>query len=132
MEPQLGLILVDIAPGEASNFDRGFLEKNGHPVVMCSGPAHAELCPLLAGTGCDRVTDAHGIVFVLDLDRPQHRQILARYREVVRPDVPIRAVVKPGQRELYPELLNSVEIWDHEPTAADLDGMAAEVEAADR
>ena len=44
------------------------------------------------------VDSAHGIVFLLDLDRPQHRAILRRYREVVRADVPIRAVVKPGQR----------------------------------
>jgi hypothetical protein len=132
METQHGLILVDVAPGAAANFDRGFLERNGHPVVMCPGPAHDALCPLLAGAGCDWVTDAHGIVFILDLDRPQHRQILARYRQVVREDVPIRAVVRPGQKELYADLLNTVEVWDHEPTAADLDGLAAEVEAADR
>ena len=71
-------------------------------------------------------------VFVLDLDRPQHLQILDRYRDVVRDDVPIRAVVKPGQRERYAEALDRIEVWEHEPTAGDLDGLAAEVEAVDR
>jgi len=127
-----GLILVDIPAGDAANFDRGFLERNGHPVVLCHGPDEGTLCPLLAGRGCDWVTDAHGIVFVLDLDVDQHRAILDRYCDVVRDEVPLRVVVKPGQKEKYAELLSRVEVWEHEPTAADLDGLAAEVEAVDR
>ena len=132
MDTDHGLILVDVAAGEAATFDQSFLERNGHPVVMCHGPDHKTLCPLLAGAGCDMVSSAHGIVFLLDLDRPQHRAILRKYREVVRPDVPIRAVVKPGQRQQYAEALDRIEVWEHEPTAGDLDGLAAEVEAADR
>jgi hypothetical protein len=132
MEPEHGLILIDVAAGGAADFDQRFLERNGHPVVMCHGPDHAALCPILTGAGCKSVTDAHGIVFVLDLDRPQHRAILARYRDVVRPDVPIRAVVRPGQRERFAPLLERLEVWEHDPTAADLDGFAAEVEAVDR
>jgi hypothetical protein len=31
-----------------------------------------------------------------------------------------------------PDLLGVFEIWEHEPTAADLDGFAASVEATDR
>ena len=125
------MILVDIASGE-EEFDRSFLERTGHSVVVCHGPDHGTVCPILAGTGCDKVDEAHGIVFVLDLERPQHRAILHRYREVSRPDVPIRAVVRPGQRERYADQLEGVELWEHEPTVADLDGLAAEVEAADR
>jgi hypothetical protein len=30
---------------------------------------------------------------LLDLDRPQHRAILRRYRDLARPEVPIRAIV---------------------------------------
>lgn len=131
MDASQGLILIDVAEGGTADFDRAFLERNGHPVVMCHGPAHGTLCPILAGTGCEHVDDAHGIVFVLDLDRPQHRAILARYRDVVRPDVPIRAVVSPGQRARYATLLDRVEVWEHEPTVADLDGFAAAVEAVD-
>ena len=130
-DTQLGMILVDIADDD-EEFDRSFLERTGHRVVVCHGPAHATLCPLLAGTGCDKVDTAHGIVFVLDLDRPQHRTILHRYREISRPDVPIRAVVRPGQRERFAATLEGIELWEHTPSAADLDGFAAEVEAADR
>jgi hypothetical protein len=126
------MILVDIAEGDGATFDRGFLEKIGHPVEICHGPEDGETCPLLAGAGCEPVTSAHGIVFSLDLDRPQHLDILERYRDVVNPDVPIRAVVKPGQRQRYAHVLGRVEVWEREPTAADLDGFAAEVEAADR
>jgi hypothetical protein len=125
------MILIDVAPGEAANFDQRFLERNGHPVVVCHGPDHGSLCPILSGAGCEWVTDAHGIVFVLDLDRPQHRAILAKYRDVVREDIPIRAVVHPGQEARYKALLDRVEVWEHDPTAADLDGFAAEVEAAE-
>ncbi len=132
MDNEHGLILIDVAPGEAANFDRHFMERTGHPVVVCHGPDHGSLCPILAGVGCQAVADAHGIVFVLDLDRAQHRAILARYRDVMRPEVPIRAVVHPGQRERYAAVLDRVEVWEHEPTVADLDGFAAEVEAADR
>lgn len=124
-----GLILIDIGEGASADFDQRFLERNGHAVVVCHGPDHGALCPILTATGCQSVSDAHGIIFVLDLDRPQHRAILARYRDVVRPEVPIRAAVRPGQREQYADLLDRVEVWEHEPTAADLDGFAAEVES---
>ena len=94
-----GMILIDVLPGAGGEFDRSFLERTGHQVVVCHGPGHEGPCPLLAGTGCEMVERAHGIVFALDLDQPQHRAILQRYHEVTRPEVPIRAVVRPGQRE---------------------------------
>ena len=125
------MILVDIMSDD-EDFDRSFLERTGHPVMVCHGPAHATLCPLLTDTGCQMVDDAHGIMFVLDLERPQHRAILHRYREVTRPEVPIRAVVRPGQRDRFASTLEGIELWEHDPTVAELDGFAAEVEAADR
>ena len=129
-ETPLGMILVDIVSDE-EDFDRSFLERTGHPVVICHGPGHTT-CPILDGTGCPNVDEAHGIMFVLDLDQPQHRAILHRYREVTRPEVPIRAVVRPGQRERFASELDGIQLWEHEPTVAELDGFAAEVEAADR
>jgi hypothetical protein len=90
------------------------------------------VCPLLGGEGCSKFDAAHGIVFQLDLDRPQHRAIIKRYRDVARPDLPIRVVVGPDQADRYPELLGEFEVWTHEPTVAELDGFAARVEAADR
>jgi hypothetical protein len=130
-EPQ-GMILIDISPGSGCEFDRSFLERTGHEVVVCHGPEHDDRCPLLAGTGCEKVDRAHGVVFALDLDQAQHRAILQRYQEVIRPEVPIRAVVRAGQRERYADQLGVVDVWEHEPTVADLDGFAAGVEAADR
>jgi hypothetical protein len=127
-----GMILIDVSRGSGADFDRSFLERAGHEVVVCHGPAHGELCPLLAGTGCELVDRAHGIVFALDLDEEQHRAILQRYHEVIRPEVPIRAIVRPGQRDKYADQLGAVDVWEHEPTVADLDGFAAGVEAADR
>jgi hypothetical protein len=132
MEPRFGTILIDVTPGHGEEFDRSFLERTGHDVVVCHGPERDAVCPLLAGAGCEKVDRAHGIVFVFDLDEPRHRAILRRYRALIRPEVPIRAVVRPGQGSKYADLLAEVAVWEHEPTAADLDGFAAGVETADR
>ena len=123
-----GLIL-DVTPAEG-DFDRSFLEKLGHPVLICHGPEEGHTCPILLD-GCDMVDRAHGIIFQIDLERPQHRAILRRYQKVVAEDVPIVAVVREGQRQKYQELLAGVQVWEAEPTISDLDGFAAEVEAAD-
>jgi hypothetical protein len=127
-----GMILIDVSRDAGGEFDRSFLERAGHEVVVCHGPEHGETCPLLAGTGCELVDRAHGIVFALDLDDDQHRAILRRYQEVTGSEVPIRAVVRPGQRAAYADQLSGVEIWETEPSVAELDGFAARVEAVDR
>jgi len=132
MDTPQGIVLLDVTPGLEGEFDASFLERTDHPVVMCHGPEVKMLCPLLGGEGCSKFEMAHGVVFKFDLDRPQHRAILRRYRDLARPDLPIRALVEPGQEVRYADLLVDIEVWDHEPTAADLDGFAAEVEAADR
>ena len=126
-----GMILLDVTAG-TGEFDRDMLERLGHPVKVCHGPDHATLCPLLAGEGCDEFASAHGVIFQLDLDRPQHRAILRRYRELARRDVPIRVVTSPHQAARYAEELRDIEVIAHDTTVADLDGFAAEVEAADR
>jgi hypothetical protein len=130
-ESRQGVILLDVSAADSEAFDVAFLERTGHPVLVCHGPG-SELCPLLGGQGCAKFEAAHGIVFQLDLDCAQHRDIVMRYRALSRPDVPIRVVVRPGQAARYPEVLREVEVWTHEPTVADLDGFAAGVEAADR
>ena len=126
-----GVVLLDVSPGAGQEFERDFLEKVGHPALVCHGP-HEHLCPLLAGQGCEKFDAAHGIVFELDLDRAEHRAIVQRYRELAREDLPIHVVATPEQAARYADLLADVEVWTHLPTAADLDGFAAEVEAADR
>jgi hypothetical protein len=123
-----GLIL-DVTPADGE-LDRSFLETLGHPVLVCHGPEMGHLCPILKD-GCEMVESAHGIIFQVDLERPQHRAILKRYQEVVAEDIPIVAVVREGQRQKYAELLAGVQVWEAEPTISELDGFAAEVEAAD-
>ncbi len=126
-----GMILLDVTAGSGA-FDRDMLERFGHVVKVCHGPEHATLCPLLAGKGCEEFTQAHGVIFELDLDRPQHRAILRRYRELARADVPIRVVTSAEQATRYAEELRGIEVVAHDSTVADLDGFAAAVEAADR
>ena len=126
-----GVILIDAMAGSDA-FDSDMLERFGHPVRVCHGPDHGGLCPLLAGTGCEDFNDAHGILFELDLDRPQHRAILRRYRDIARPEVPIRVVTTAEQADRHAYMLEDIEVLTHSPTVSDLDGFAAEVEAADR
>ena len=131
MNRALGTILLDALAGPDEQFDVSFLERNDHPVIVCHGPAADTTCPLLAEGACTKYAAAHGIVFELDLDRPQHRAIVARYREL-NPDVPIRVVVHDDQMQRYRDLIGGVQVWTHSPNVAELDGFAAEVEAADR
>ena len=126
------VVLLDLPAGDAGDFDRRFLERNGLDVSVCHGPSVGTLCPLLGGQGCERFGDAHGIVFALDLDRPQHRAILDRYRALAREDMPLRVVATAEQARDYAEALHGLTVWTHAPNAADLDGFAAEVESADR
>lgn len=127
--PNSGYILFDV-PNGAEPIGERFLEQLGHHVEVCHGPAPKQLCPILKGDGCPLAAGATGIVFELDLDRPQHRAILAEYKESLRSDLPIRVAVRPGQETQYRELLRGLKVWSHVPVAGDLDGLAAEVEAA--
>lgn len=127
-----GVVLLDVSPGTGESFERSFLEKLGHPALVCHGPHEGTLCPLLAGEGCEKFEAAHGIVFELDLDRPQHRAIVSRYRQLGRDGMPIRVTASADQVARYGDVLEGIEVWTHEPTVADLDGFAAEVEANDR
>jgi hypothetical protein len=123
-------ILFD-SPAGADPADRRFLEQLGHRVMVCPGPAPGTLCPILTGDGCELAEGAQGIVFELDLDEPQHRAILSRYKESLRSDVPIRVVVHPEQIPIYADLLKGLKVLTHHPAAGDLDALAPEVEAAD-
>ena len=126
-----GMILLDVTSGRGA-FDEDLLGRFGHTVKVCHGPDHGALCPLLAGKGCEDFENAHGVLFELDLDRPQHRTILRRYRDLARPEVPIRAIVTSDQAARYADLLVDIEVLTHDPSVADLDGFASQVEAADR
>lgn len=123
-------VLFDIPEGDKP-VDSEFLVRLGHPVEVCHGPGGERVCPLVAGEGCPLAENAHGIVFELDLARPEHRAILRKYKSSLSDDVPLRVVVRPGQEEEFASLLKGVKVWTHTPVAGDLDALAAEVEAAD-
>jgi hypothetical protein len=127
-EQHKGLVL-DVTPFDAAP-DKTFLERLDHPVMVCHGPDWGHACPLLKD-GCDMVDSAHGVIFQLDLDRPQHRTILTKYQEVLDDEVPIVAVVPTGQEITYRDLLAGVQVWTDRPTIVQLDGFAAQVEAVD-
>ena len=132
MERSESTILVDVSSGRGE-FEKDILERMGHAVAVCHGPGHDELCPILQkGGGCESVEGAHGVVFEFDLDRAQHRDILKRYREILKPGIPIRVLVKEGQQEKYPDLLEGAEVWTHEPTVGDMDAFSSRVEAYER
>ena len=124
-------VLFDIPEGQTP-VDSGFLVRLGHPVEVCHGPGGETMCPLVAGQGCPLAENAHGIVFELDLERAEHRDILREYQSQLRDDVPIRVMVRPGQEEEYADLLRGVRVWTHTPVAGDLDAIAAEIDAADQ
>ena len=124
-------VILDVTPGRFEDVDRRVLEGSGHQVLVCHGPGVDHPCPIISGH-CELLDAAHGVVFQLDLAQPTHRAILQRYREELGPETPLGAVVRPGQEREHAELLDGVRVWTHSPTAGELDGFAAEVEAVDR
>ena len=130
MNADSGYILFD-KTGAQTPVDHEYLEELGHRVMVCNGPPQGTLCPILDGGHCELAENAEAIVFEFDLDRPAHRAILTRYKELLRDDMPMRVVVKAGQAERYPDLVQGLGIWSHEPVAGDLDAIAAAAEAAE-
>jgi len=126
-----GKILLDGPPDLDPTPVISFLGRLDHPFEVCHGPSDDTACPILEGKTCEKVSNAHGIIYHLDLDRPAHRDILREYRRQVPPDVPLRVVVQPGQDRTYAELLRGLPVWTHDPSPAQLSGFAAMVEAAD-
>ena len=124
-----GGLILDVTATEGTP-DKEFLQRLGHPVLVCHGPDWGRACPIVK-QHCPKVESAHGVIFQLDLDRPQHRVILKRYQEILADDVPTVAVVQPGQEERYADLLGGIRVWTEAPTIAELDGFAPEVETAD-
>jgi hypothetical protein len=131
-ESELGMIL-DVTPGEYEKFERRLIEGMGHRIEVCRGPDGLHgTCPMLEGETCTLLGQARGVVFKLDLDREEHRQILSAYQRELPEDTPVAVALRPGQERAYADLLEGVYVWSHQPTAVDLDGFGSLVEAADR
>lgn len=127
----LPVILID-SPDETSLEEEAkFYRDLGHPVEMCMGPESREDgCPLLTGRPCPLVENADGVIFQLNLDVPENRQVLAKYISYFDDlGVPVRVVVTEEQKQRWAKLLNLVEVWTTPVTVDKLDGFSAEVES---
>ena len=122
-------VILDVNPApQELQWEQDWLQDSlDIPVVKCTGPHGPGQCPLLQGKPCGKIAKADGILFQLDLDKADHREILRLYAEKL--DVPIRAVVSEEQRDRYRELLDKVEVVTPPVGPATLDAFAAEVES---
>ena len=122
-------VILDVNPApEELQWEQDWLQDGlDIPVVKCTGPHGPTDCPLLRGEPCGKIAKADGILFQLDLDLPDHREILGIYADKL--DVPIRAVVSDEQRTKYADLLTKVEVVSPPVGPATLDAFAAEVQS---
>jgi len=130
-DPREGHVLLDALAGQGERFDVSFLERNLHPVTVCHGPTAGRVGPLLGGDDASCTTPptascSNSTWIAASIGRSWSATAK------LKPDIPIRVVVRAGQAERHAAALAGVPAWRHDPTAADLDGFAAEVEAADR
>ena len=122
-------VILDVNPDpDELAWEQEWLGRLELPVIPCRGPHAVGACPLLQGKACGKVDRADGILFQLDLDREDHREILRIYAEAL--EVPIRAVVTERQQRAYPELLHNVEVFTPPVGPSALDAFAAEVTSA--
>jgi hypothetical protein len=122
-------VILDVNPSpEDLKWEQDWLhDRLEIPVVTCTGPHKVRDCPLLKGQACGKVARADGILFQLDLDREDHREILRLYADTL--DVPVRAVVSDDQRDRYKDLLAKVEVVSPPVGPSALDAFAAEVQS---
>ena len=121
-------VLLDVNPEPAAlDWEQDFLIRIETSVITCCGPDRQGGCPLLRGEPCAKIEAADGVLFQLNLDRAEHRRILAKYVRLL--DVPIRVVVSPEQRLRWAHLLEDVEVFTPPIGPAKLDALAAEVES---
>jgi hypothetical protein len=121
-------VILDVNPDpEALEWEQEFLTRLDVPVIGCCGPDARGGCPLLVGEPCPKIEAADGVIFQLDLDKADHRRILAMYAQQL--DVPIRIVVSEEQRRRWAHLVDMVEVFVPPVGPATLDAFAAEVES---
>jgi len=119
-------VILDVNPDPSElAWEQEWLERLDLPVISCGGPHQPGDCPLLQGRPCGKVEKADAILFQLDLDRADHREILRIYSDTL--DVPIRVVVTEEQQHAYAELLHNVEVFTPPVGPSALDAFAAEV-----
>jgi CheY-like chemotaxis protein len=84
-------VVIESPRSDAASAQADALAAAGVDAVVCEGPHHRP-CPLLAGEPCDLVESADAVLFDLDLDRIDDRQVLRALRARY-PELPIVAEV---------------------------------------
>ena len=121
-------LILDVNPDpDALHWEQDFLTRIETETITCCGPDPQDGCPLLQEKPCAKIEVADGILFQLDLDRLEHRKILAEY--VRQLEVPIRVVVTADQERRWAHLLDHVEVFTPPIGPATMDAFAAEVES---
>ena len=121
-------VILDVNPDpEALDWEQDFLTRIETSVIGCCGPDRVGGCPLLVDKPCAKIEAADGVLFQLDLDRAEHRRLLAKYVRLL--DVPIRVVVSAEQQVRWAHLLDLVEVFTPPIGPAKLDAFVAEVES---
>jgi hypothetical protein len=119
-------VVLDVNPNpESLDWEQEWLTRTGLPVIRCCGPEVQGGCPILDNGRCRKSHEADGVIFQLDLDRPEHRRILRKYIRQLY--VPIRVVATPEQEKRWAHLLQFVEIFNPPIGPAKLDAFAAEI-----
>lgn len=103
-----GIVLTVAAEGD--DVSRARLEDMGHMVLSCRGPEQNGCCSLLETGECHLAAMADGILFELDLDVAENREILHLYRTEIGRTTPVRVLLKPGQAERHRDLLADVDV----------------------
>jgi hypothetical protein len=122
--------ILDVHPSpEVLRWEWEQLEEMDIHVVGCRGPEASGGCPLLRGEECALLDGADGVMFHLDLDKPEHRRLLTKYVALAdRHEVPVRVVVSEEQQARWAPLLSLAEVFTAPVGAAKLDAFASEVE----
>ena len=105
------MIVVDVPAGEA--IDADLLSALDGPIMVCHATT-GETCPTTDGR-CGLADHSHGVVFEIDLEQPEHRLLLERYRRHLGPGIPIRVLVSAEQASRFGEWLRGFDVWTEGP-----------------
>ncbi|HYI46446.1 MAG TPA: hypothetical protein VE174_13395 [Actinomycetota bacterium] len=90
---EIKILLVN-PDAEQLDDDRDVLRSMGVTPIVCLGPERTKGCALLRGWHCPKVESADAIGLELDLEVPDHRDLLIRYATGV--DRPVVLMSEPS------------------------------------
>jgi hypothetical protein len=105
-----GRVLVEVAGRGMGQVVERTLREQGYQVAVCGGPAvlRRRRCPLVQGDGCPLADGADLVVYALDLDDADDREVLEAHR--AHPERRACVVVPPALVDRYRSLLEGYEV----------------------